>query len=74
MPNLWRILLTLLLIFPFSSAQETHSHGAPEKLRNDLRGGRQHLYNYAKNVLTQTIGSNTVKVCRAGVCSDTIPF
>src|SRR6266851_3353708 len=32
MPDLWRILLTLLFIFPFSSAQETHSHGAPEKL------------------------------------------
>jgi hypothetical protein len=32
MPDLWRILLTLLFIFPFSSAQETHSHRAPEKL------------------------------------------
>jgi tetratricopeptide (TPR) repeat protein len=32
MPALWRILLTLLFILPFSSAQETHSHGAPEKL------------------------------------------
>src|SRR5450631_1550722 len=32
MPALWRILLTVLFIFPFSSAQETHSHGAPEKL------------------------------------------
>ena len=32
MPGLWRILLTLLFIFPFSSAQETHSHSAPEKL------------------------------------------
>jgi tetratricopeptide (TPR) repeat protein len=32
MPDLWRILLTLLFIFPFSSAQETHSHNAPEKL------------------------------------------
>ena len=32
MPDLWRILLTLLFIFPFSSAQETHSHSAPEKL------------------------------------------
>jgi hypothetical protein len=32
MPNLWRILLTLLFIYPFSAAQETHSHNAPEKL------------------------------------------
>ncbi len=32
MPDLWRILLTLLFLFPFSSAQETHSHSAPEKL------------------------------------------
>jgi tetratricopeptide (TPR) repeat protein len=32
MPGLWRILLTMPLIFSFSSAQETHSHGAPEKL------------------------------------------
>jgi len=32
MPHLWRILLILLLIFPFSAAQETHSHSAPEKL------------------------------------------
>ena len=32
MPDLWRISLTLLLIFPFSAAQETHSHGAPERL------------------------------------------
>jgi len=32
MPELWRLLLTLLFIFPFSSAQETHSHNAPEKL------------------------------------------
>jgi hypothetical protein len=32
MPDLWRILLSLLLILPFSSAQETHSHPAPEKL------------------------------------------
>jgi hypothetical protein len=32
MPDLWRILLTLLFILPFSSAQETHSHSAPEKL------------------------------------------
>jgi hypothetical protein len=32
MPDLWRILLALLFIFPFSSAQETHSHSAPEKL------------------------------------------
>jgi tetratricopeptide (TPR) repeat protein len=32
MPGLWRLLLTLLFIFPFSSAQETHSHGVPEKL------------------------------------------
>jgi tetratricopeptide (TPR) repeat protein len=34
MPNRWRILLTLLLIVPFSIAQETHSHSAPEKLGN----------------------------------------
>ena len=32
MPNLWRALSTLLLIFPFSPAQETHIHNAPEKL------------------------------------------
>jgi len=32
MPDRWRILLPLLFIFPFSSAQETHSHSAPEKL------------------------------------------
>jgi tetratricopeptide (TPR) repeat protein len=32
MPDRWRLLLTLLLIIPFSSAQETHNHGAPEKL------------------------------------------
>jgi tetratricopeptide (TPR) repeat protein len=32
MPRLWRILLTLLLGVPFSPAQETHSHPAPEKL------------------------------------------
>jgi tetratricopeptide (TPR) repeat protein len=32
MPGLWRILLTLLLVVPFSPAQETHSHPAPEKL------------------------------------------
>jgi tetratricopeptide (TPR) repeat protein len=32
MPGLWRILLTLLFLFPFSLAQETHSHRAPEKL------------------------------------------
>jgi hypothetical protein len=32
MPDLWRILLTLLFLFPFSLAQEIHSHGAPEKL------------------------------------------
>ena len=30
--DLWRIVLTLLFIFPFSAAQETHSHSAPEKL------------------------------------------
>ncbi len=28
----WRIFLTLLFILPLSSAQETHSHRAPEKL------------------------------------------
>src|ERR1035438_1639759 len=32
MLDLWRILLTLLLIFPFLSAQETYSHSVPEKL------------------------------------------
>src|ERR1022692_1031924 len=32
MSDLWRILLPLLFICPLSSAQETHSHGAPEKL------------------------------------------
>ncbi len=34
MSHLWRIFLTLLFIFPWSSAQETHSHSAPEKLGN----------------------------------------
>ncbi len=34
MPDLWRILLTLLLLCPVLSAQETHSHSAPEKLGN----------------------------------------
>jgi tetratricopeptide (TPR) repeat protein len=32
MSDLWRILLALLCIVPFSSAQETHSHGVPERL------------------------------------------
>src|SRR5260370_24620813 len=32
MPDLWRISLTLLFLLPFTSAQETHSHSAPEKL------------------------------------------
>lgn len=32
MPNLWRTFLSLLVILPFSSAQETHSHPVPEKL------------------------------------------
>ena len=32
MPHRWRILLALLFIIPLSSAQETHSHPAPEKL------------------------------------------
>ena len=32
MSHLWRILLTLLFIVPFTSAQETHDHPAPEKL------------------------------------------
>ena len=32
MSHLGRILLTLLFIVPFSSAQETHDHPAPEKL------------------------------------------
>jgi hypothetical protein len=31
-------------------------------------------WEFAENVDTQTIGSNTVKVCRAGVCTGTIPF
>ena len=29
---------------------------------------------YVTNLLTQTVGSSTVTVCRAGVCSSTIPF
>jgi hypothetical protein len=29
---------------------------------------------YVTNLLTQTVGSNTVQVCRAGVCSGTIPY
>ncbi len=29
---------------------------------------------YVTNLLTQTIGSNTVTVCRAGVCSGTIQY
>jgi hypothetical protein len=37
-------------------------------------GDANTFFAYAENVLTQTIGSNTVKVCRAGVCSPTIPF
>lgn len=37
-------------------------------------GDASTFYVYAENVLTQTIGSNTVKVCRAGRCSGTIPF
>jgi tetratricopeptide (TPR) repeat protein len=32
MPDLWRISFVLLILVPFSSAQETHSHGVPEKL------------------------------------------
>jgi len=32
MPYVWRISLTLLFLVPFLSAQETHSHSAPEKL------------------------------------------
>ncbi|HEY6413344.1 MAG TPA: hypothetical protein VIX42_06640 [Edaphobacter sp.] len=32
MPDLWRISLSLLFLFPFSAAQETHSHGIPERL------------------------------------------
>jgi len=32
MPDLWRILLILLFICPYSAAQEIHSHPAPEKL------------------------------------------
>jgi hypothetical protein len=31
-------------------------------------------YVYSQNTPTQTIGSNTVNVCRAGVCTGTIPF
>jgi tetratricopeptide (TPR) repeat protein len=34
MPDLWRIWLALLFIFPFPSAQETHSHSASERLGN----------------------------------------
>ena len=32
MPDLWRISFTLFFILPFASAQESHSHGVPEKL------------------------------------------
>lgn len=32
MHDLWRMLLVLVFICPFSTAQETHSHPAPEKL------------------------------------------
>src|SRR5579871_1386590 len=32
MPDLWRVSLTLLVLCSFSSAQEIHSHGVPEKL------------------------------------------
>src|SRR5882757_5345616 len=32
MPALWRISFILLFLLPFSSAQETHDHSAPEKL------------------------------------------
>jgi tetratricopeptide (TPR) repeat protein len=32
MPDRSRIVLALLFLFPFASAQETHSHSAPEKL------------------------------------------
>jgi hypothetical protein len=32
MPDFWRISFALLFFLPFSSAQETHSHSAPEKL------------------------------------------
>ncbi len=32
MPNLWRTLLTLLFACSLMAAQETHSHGTPEKL------------------------------------------
>ena len=32
MPNLWRVLFTLLVVVSCSSAQESHSHPAPEKL------------------------------------------
>ncbi len=32
------------------------------------------FFDYAEDTPTQTIGSNTVKVCRAGVCTGTIPF
>ena len=32
MHDLWRMLLALPFLFPFPSAQETHSHSAPEKL------------------------------------------
>jgi hypothetical protein len=29
---------------------------------------------YVENTLTQTIGSNTVQVCRAGVCTSVLPW
>ncbi len=32
MPHRWRILVAVLFIVPFASAQETHTHPAPEKL------------------------------------------
>jgi hypothetical protein len=37
-------------------------------------GDANTFYVYAENVLTQTITSSTVKVCRAGVCGPTIQF
>jgi hypothetical protein len=37
-------------------------------------GDANTFYNYANNILTQAIGQNTVQVCRAGVCTNVIPF
>lgn len=37
-------------------------------------GDASTFFAYAENVLTQTVTSTTVKVCRASICSPTIPF